>query len=234
MTRAPIARPSPNHGARPNGAHIDLLILHYTGMPSAEAAMARLCDPASVVSAHYAIDEDGTLYVLVDEARRAWHAGVGFWAGATDVNDRSIGIELVNPGHEFGYRPFPEPQMQTLESLGRDIVARHRIPPHRVLGHSDVAPNRKQDPGELFDWPRLARAGLGIWPRAAACQTPPGVALSADETTEAQALLDRFGYGTDNVAATIAAFQRHFRPAPMDGVLDRDCLLRLRDLLAQR
>src|SRR5262249_42163258 len=143
---------------------IDMLVLHYTGMQSAAAAIDRLCDPAAKVSAHYLIEEDGTAWRLVDETRRAFHAGVSFWQGTTDVNSASIGIELVNPGHEWGYRPFPDAQMQTLETLAQEILRRHAIPPDRVVGHSDVAPARKQDPGELFDWRRLADAGIGLWP----------------------------------------------------------------------
>ncbi len=168
-----VERPSPNHDARPDGQAVDILLLHYTGMKSAEAALARLCDPAAKVSAHYVIDEDGTLTRLVDEARRAWHAGVSSWAGDSGVNARSIGIELVNPGHEFGYRPFPAPQMAALTALARDILARHAIPPQRVLGHSDVAPTRKQDPGELFDWEALAAAGIGLWPPRASASGRP-------------------------------------------------------------
>ena len=165
--RAAIERPSPNHDARPAGKPIDILLLHYTGMRDAEAALRRLTDPAAKVSSHYLIDEDGATYRLVDEGRRAWHAGVSYWGGERDINGVSIGIELVNPGHEFGYRPFPQPQMEALVELGRAILARHPIPPARVLGHSDVAPTRKTDPGELFDWRALAEAGIGLWP------TPP-------------------------------------------------------------
>ncbi len=159
-----VDRPSANFDARPEGAAVDILVVHYTGMETAEAALDRLMDPAAKVSAHYLIDEDGTLYRLVEEDRRAWHAGVASWRGATDVNARSIGIELVNPGHEFGYRPFPEAQTGALIDLAADIVARHRIPARNVVGHADVAPRRKMDPGELFDWPRLAAAGIGLWP----------------------------------------------------------------------
>ena len=148
----PTDRPSPNFGPRPPGAAIDMVILHYTGMRTAEEALERLCDPDAEVSAHYAIDEDGEILRLVDESRRAWHAGQSCWRGDTDINDRSIGIELVNPGHEFGYRAFPEPQMTALEELLGDIVRRRGIAPARILGHSDVAPARKRDPGELFDW----------------------------------------------------------------------------------
>ncbi len=159
-----VEQPSPNHDARAEGKPLDMLLLHYTGMESAAAALDRMCDPAAKVSAHYMIDEDGTVYRLVDEDRRAWHAGVAHWAGEDDINSRAIGIELVNPGHEFGYRAFPEPQMAALEALCLDILSRHDIPPDRVLGHSDVAPDRRQDPGDLFDWKRLAAKGIGLWP----------------------------------------------------------------------
>ena len=143
-----------------------MLLVHYTGMPSAAEALARLCDAAAGVSAHYLIDEDGSLYALVDEARRAWHAGVAHWRGQDDINGCSIGIELINPGHEFGYRPFPDVQIQALIDLARDVLVRHNIPRPRVLGHSDVAPGRKRDPGELFDWLKLYTQGVGFWPAA--------------------------------------------------------------------
>ncbi len=143
-----IQRPSPNHDERT--APVDMLVLHYTGMASGQAALDRLCDPAAKVSAHYTIDEDGTVYAHVAEARRAWHAGLSHWAGVDNVNARSIGIELVNPGHEYGYRAFPDAQIAALIELGRDILAHHAIAPSHVLGHSDVAPARKEDPGELF------------------------------------------------------------------------------------
>jgi N-acetylmuramoyl-L-alanine amidase len=159
----PIEHPSPNQDDR-GGAKIDMLVLHYTGMTSGGAALARLCDPAARVSAHYTIDEDGTVYAMVPEARRAWHAGVSRWAGARDINARSIGIELVNPGHEFGYRAFGDAQIAALVALGQGILQRHAIASWRVLGHSDVAPARKDDPGELFPWQRLAEAGIGLWP----------------------------------------------------------------------
>jgi len=196
-------RPSPNHDERPAGTAIDILLLHYTGMRSAEESLERLCDPASKVSAHYLIGEDGTRWHLVPDDRRAWHAGIGFWAGATDINARSIGIELQNPGHELGYRPFPEAQMRALIALAGDLVERHAIPRHRVLGHSDTAPTRKQDPGELFDWPRLAAAGIGLWP----AQTAP-----ASSGEDWQSLLARFGYDLADPAAALTAFQRHFHP----------------------
>ena len=145
-------------------AAIDMLVLHYTGMRSAAEALRRLTSPEAAVSAHYLIDEDGAVWRLVPEERRAWHAGVSYWRGRRDINSASIGIELVNPGHEFGYRAFPEAQVAALEVLCRDVLSRYQIPPRHVLGHSDVAPARKDDPGELFPWRRLARAGIGLWP----------------------------------------------------------------------
>jgi N-acetylmuramoyl-L-alanine amidase len=231
----PVAeRPSPNRGPRPPGTAIDTLVLHYTGMRSAAEALDRLCDPAAKVSAHYAIGEDGTVWRLVPEALRAWHAGVSFWRGESNLNDRSIGIELVNPGHEFGYRPFPEPQMAALIALCRGILARHPIPPGRVVGHSDIAPTRKQDPGELFDWKRLAAAGIGAWPRIALLRAPASVGDA--DTLEAVALLGRIGYDTGalegesdgTLIAAFRAFQRRFRPARVDGILDGETLLLLR------
>jgi N-acetylmuramoyl-L-alanine amidase len=178
------------------------------------------------VSAHYCIDEDGTLYRLVPEDKRAWHAGVACWAGAGDINARSIGIELVNPGHEFGYRPFPEVQMETLIDLAREILARHPIPPRRVLGHADVAPLRKEDPGELFDWARLAAAGIGLWPGTAEFCDPP-------DREAAKHQLAEFGYGylDEDFARVITAFQRHFRPERLTGEIDAETAGRLNALL---
>lgn len=229
-----VDRPSPNHDPRPAGQRIDILLLHYTDMESAEAALARLCDPEARVSAHYCVDEDGTLYRLVDEVRRAWHAGASSWAGASNINDRSIGIELVNPGHSCGYRPFPEAQIAALTGLAKEVLARHPIPPGRVLGHSDVAPARKKDPGELFDWRALAAAGIGLWPEAAAPLAP------LPDTAEIQDRLARVGYGVprhgrldDETRAVIAAFQRHFRPAAVTGEADGETLAALDGLLAQ-
>ncbi|MCW5771993.1 MAG: N-acetylmuramoyl-L-alanine amidase [Rhodospirillaceae bacterium] len=217
-----VERPSPNFNERPVGGTIDLLILHYTGMLSAAAALERLCEPEAKVSAHYTIDEDGTIYRHVAEDKRAWHAGVSCWAGTRDINDRSIGIELVNPGHEFGYRPFPEAQIAALIDLGREIVARHRIPARRVLGHSDVAPRRKTDPGELFPWPRLAAAGLGLW-----VARPRLDNSRAIQVPEIQADLAAIGYDCprdgvldEGTRAAVAAFQRHFRPAAVTGIPD--------------
>lgn len=225
--------PSPNCDERPAGQKVDILLLHYTGMRSAAEALDRLCDPAAKVSAHYLVDEDGTVWRLVPEARRAWHAGVASWAGAGDINARSIGIELVNPGHEFGYRAFPEPQMAALETLAQGILGLHPIPPRRVLGHSDVAPLRKEDPGELFDWARLAKAGIGMWPGD--MQIVGGM---AEDIARLQADLTRYGYEVPRTGvydpatrAAVVAFQRHFRPLLVDGVADLGTVLRLTELL---
>ncbi len=220
-----IECPSPNFDARPASQAIDMLILHYTGMKSAQDALARMCDQTAKVSAHYCVDEDGTLYRLVPEDQRAWHAGVASWAGTGNVNARSIGIELVNPGHEFGYRAFPEAQMETLVTLAREILARHPIPARHALGHSDVAPLRKEDPGELFDWARLAAAGIGLW---------PGQPTSGPDETGLKQGLATFGYGylDENLRAVVAAFQRHFRPADVTGDADAETAARLTALLA--
>ncbi|MGH7034082.1 MAG: peptidoglycan recognition protein family protein [Stellaceae bacterium] len=221
-------RPSPNFDARPEAGAVDMLILHYTGMRTAEEALERLCDPAAKVSAHYLIAEDGAIWRLVDEAQRAWHAGLSCWRDCRDVNGASIGIELVNPGHEFGYRAFPERQMQALEQLARGILGRHPIPPRAVLGHSDVAPLRKQDPGELFDWLRLARAGIGLWSDFSADLPAPS------GTQELQASLKAIGYDCPvsgaldaPTQAVIMAFQRHFRPARCDGIADEETRRRI-------
>ena len=218
MTANILDRPSPNHDPRAQGSRIDILVLHYTGMQTGAAALDRLCDPAAKVSSHYLVEEDGRIYRLVDEARRARHAGVSFWQGVSDVNSHSIGIEIVNPGHEWGYRPFPAAQMAAVRTLCQGILARHPIPPDRVVGHSDVAPARKEDPGELFDWPGLATAGIGLWPFA-------GPVLPAPAGFDAEAGLRRIGYGLGLVAdlrQTVTAFQRRFRPAKVDGVLDSE------------
>ncbi|HXP31029.1 MAG TPA: N-acetylmuramoyl-L-alanine amidase [Stellaceae bacterium] len=224
-------RPSPNHGPRAGG--VDMLVLHYTGMPSAAEALERLCSAEAQVSAHYLIEEDGTVWRLVPEERRAWHAGQSWWRGSEEVNDVSIGIELVNPGHEFGYRAFPEAQMAALEELCRGILARHPIPARNVVGHSDVAPLRKQDPGELFDWARLARAGIGLWPELAEGRAPP------EDVASLQRLLAAIGYRVpqsgafdDETRLVVTAFQRHFRPACCDGVLDAATRQRIAALAA--
>jgi N-acetylmuramoyl-L-alanine amidase len=196
-------------------------------MKTADEALARLCDPQSKVSAHYTVGTDGRVFFHVPEERRAWHAGVSYWAGERNVNGRSIGIELVNPGHEFGYVPFAQAQIAALIDLAKGILARHPIPPARVLGHSDVAPGRKTDPGELFPWQQLAEFGIGRWPTA-----------NHRELREApESGLARYGYGlpphTDvSLDAVIAAFQRHFRPSEVSGRWDGECDAALAALLA--
>jgi N-acetylmuramoyl-L-alanine amidase len=227
-------RPSPNHDRRGEPLRIDMLVLHYTGMQSAEAALDRLCDPAARVSAHYVVDEDGAVWRLVPEARRAFHAGLSCWQGERDLNFVSIGVEIVNPGHEWGYRRFAEMQMAAVEWLCAGILSRHPIPPFRVVGHSDIAPDRKTDPGELFDWQRLARAGVGIWPEP--CRR--GRHDEADRT-RAVADLAAIGYcvaprgdGPAIEALAVAAFQRRFRPARVDGVIDGETALRLAEVQA--
>jgi N-acetylmuramoyl-L-alanine amidase len=222
-------RHSPNHDRRNDPARIDMLVLHYTGMQSAEAAIERLCDPDSRVSAHYVVEEGGAIWRLVHETRRAFHAGVSCWEGERDLNAVSLGIEIVNPGHEWGYRPFPEEQMASVEHLCRDLVSRHPIPPHRVVGHSDIAPDRKTDPGELFDWPRLARAGIGIWPAA----NPPRPGREAD-LAQSLADLTAVGYCAREELQTkaLVAFQRRFRPILCDGRLDAATATRLSEVQA--
>jgi N-acetylmuramoyl-L-alanine amidase len=234
-------RPSPNHDERsppkgaPHGAlwRIDMIVLHYTGMQSAAAALDRLCDPAARVSGHYVVEEDGEIWRLVDEARRAWHAGVSCWAGQGDLNSVSIGVEIVNPGHEWGYRPFPEGQMRAVEALCCDILARRKIPADRIVGHSDIASDRKTDPGELFDWPRLARAGIGVCPNPAD-HVPQrrGKGVGVVERARALSDLARIGYcvtpGDEGTA--LAAFQRRFRPQRWDGLLDVETAARLAEV----
>jgi N-acetylmuramoyl-L-alanine amidase len=202
-----ILAPSPNFDARPGG--VDHLVLHYTGMQSAKAAVARLRDPVARVSSHYVVDEDGTVYALVDEAMRAWHAGISYWRGVRQLNDGSVGIEIVNPGHEWGYRAFPEAQMLAVQDLCQGILGRHPIPARNVVGHSDIAPDRKQDPGELFPWEWLAGQGVGVWPEGSA------------ETGDLMADLAAIGYDTGLPARDVVmAFQRHFLPARLTGEAD--------------
>ena len=216
-----IDTPSPNCSPRLKRTVIDMLVLHYTGMLDAGAALDRLPNPDTEVSAHYLIDEDGKVYRLVSEECRAWHAGVASWRGHSNINDRSIGIELVNPGHEFGYRPFSEPQMATLIKLATEILDRHPIPARNVVGHSDVAPTRKQDPGEFFDWPRLSAEGIGLWPTE----------INADTLNFTDGLT-QFGYDTADMHAAVTAFQRHFSPEQIDGTVSRQSAHRLAGLLA--
>lgn len=235
---------SPNCDERTGGRAADLLLLHYTGMTSTLAALARLRDEnAPRVSSHYLVDEEGTILQLVPEVRRAWHAGISRWAGESDINACSIGVEIANPGHEFGYADFPPHQIAAVIALSSDIVARHAIRPDRVLAHSDVAPGRKQDPGEKFPWERLHRAGVGHWVAPAPIAEGPFLAIGdcGENVSMLQMQLAGYGYGVavsgDYDAATrdvVTAFQRHFRQARVDGMADSSTVTTLTDLLAAR
>lgn len=217
----------------------DMLVLHYTGMQSGPEALARLCDEQSKVSSHYLVEEDGRVFRLVPEERRAWHAGVSFWKGESDINGRSIGVEIVNPGHEFGYRPFPAAQIAAVIELVADIRTRWSIEDSRIIGHSDVAPDRKQDPGELFPWKQLAQAGHGLWVEPDAA---PGLPLSEGEEGAGvfalQAGFTRLGYDCApsgkydaHTTAVVRAFQRHWRQEQVDGIADGMTRARLIALL---
>lgn len=236
-------RPSPNHGERKDGQRPSMLVLHYTGMPDAEAALHRLCARGSEVSAHYFVLEDGRIVQLVKESRRAWHAGAGFWAGETDVNSCSIGIEIANPGHDYGYPDYPKRQIAAVTALCRSIQTRHVIPPIRVLAHSDIAPGRKQDPGEKFPWRTLHDSGIGHWVKPAPITGGKLLTLGdrGDEVAEMQETLGSYGYGIpvngnydSAMHDVVTAFQRHFRPARVDGTIDESTRATLRDLLAHR
>jgi N-acetylmuramoyl-L-alanine amidase len=232
-----IEAPSPNF--EPRKGPPDMIVLHYTGMETGEAALARLRDPEAKVSSHYLVEEDGRIFRLVPEERRAWHAGRSYWKGETDINGASVGVEIVNPGHEFGYRPFPDVQIAAVIALLSDMRSRWSVPDARILGHSDVAPDRKQDPGELFPWKRLAEAGHGLWVEPPAA---PGAPLAEGEEGAGvfalQAGLTRLGFdcapsGRFDAATTtvIRAFQRHWRPERIDGVADGETRARLIALL---
>jgi N-acetylmuramoyl-L-alanine amidase len=237
-------RQSPNHSERKNGATPDMVVLHYTGMRDNEAAIRQLCSPASEVSAHYLVLEDGYIIQMVSESRRAWHAGASSWAGVTDINSCSIGIEIANPGHDHGYPDFPKRQIAAVTALCRSIFTRHQVPADRVLAHSDVAPARKQDPGEKFPWKVLADSGIGRWVKPAPL-TQAGPIFVLGETNpvveETQQLLARYGYAVtptgylDGMTRdAVAAFQRHFRPIRVDGVIDVSTIATLKSLLDAR
>lgn len=231
--------PSPNIEPRAEGRRPDMILLHYTGMESAEGAIDWLTREESRVSCHYLIDEAGVATQMVRECKRAWHAGASHWAGETDINSCSIGIEIHNPGHGLGYPDFPEAQMAAVEALCIDIMARHNVLPHRVIGHSDVAPARKADPGEKFDWPRLSLAGIGQWIKPASVEGDEGLG-PGDEggaVLELQTDLRSYGYGIEANGAydratelVVTAFQRHFRPEKVDGRADRSVLKTLHRL----
>lgn len=237
--------PSPNIDERAGGRPPDMILLHYTGMQTGEAALSRLTTAASKVSSHYVVFEDGRIVQLVPEEKRAWHAGVSHWAGETDINSRSIGIEIVNPGHEFGYRNFPLRQIAAVISLCKTILTRRGpLSADRILGHSDVAPSRKQDPGEKFPWELLSESGVGHWVRAAPLELDGHTLQPGDrgeQITRMQRSLKAYGYGIEETGVyddatrdVVTAFQRHFRPARVDGIADPSTLLTLRALVETR
>jgi N-acetylmuramoyl-L-alanine amidase len=236
--------PSPNHGERKDGRQPDMILLHYTGMRGANTALERLTDTASEVSAHYLVFEDGRIVQMVAESRRAWHAGEAMWAGEKDINSCSIGIEIANPGHDFGYPDFPARQIAAATALCRSILTRHTIPAGRVLAHSDVAPSRKQDPGEKFPWRTLHDSGIGHWVSPAPLNER-GEILALGDRGEAVAALQKslaeYGYGVPASGAydsatldVVTALQRHFRPQRIDGVADPSTRTTLRELLGER
>ena len=233
--------PSPNYSDRNKGLVPDMIVLHYTGMPDAEGAITRLCSDGTDVSAHYIVLEDGRIVQTVQESKRAWHAGSSFWAGEDDINSRSIGIEIINRGHDWGYPDYPARQIAAVTALCRGILLRREIPTHRVLGHSDVAPARKKDPGEKFPWHLLASSGVGHWVHPAPIVPGEGLRTGADgdEVKALQQALALYGYGIEvsgiydaSTAEVVTAFQRHFRPERVDGVADRSTLETLQALLA--
>jgi N-acetylmuramoyl-L-alanine amidase len=236
-------KPSPNHGMR-STPRPDMIVLHYTGLADAPAALRLLCSPRSELSAHYVVLEDGRVVQCVAEARRAWHAGVSAWADETDINSCSIGIEVVNPGHELGYPDFPGRQVEGVIALCRDIISRHAIRPDRILAHSDIAPARKKDPGEKFPWHRLHSCGIGLWVDPAPVGDDGGSLKPGDEgeaVAQLQSALADYGYGIApsghfdrSTAEVVGAFQRHFRPARVDGVADQSTVKTLEALLARR
>lgn len=234
---------SPNHDARASNRSPDMIVLHYTGMLDSEAALRRLCSADAKVSAHYFVGEDGRIVQCVPENRRAWHAGESFWAGDTDINSCSIGIEIANPGHEFGYPDFPRRQMAALAALCRSILLRWHVRPERVLAHSDIAPSRKRDPGEKFPWQALHRSGIGHWVPPAPIVEGREVAMGASGSAvlNVQQALRDYGYGVpldgafdEKTRDVVTAFQRHFRPARVDGIVDTSMLITLRRLLESR
>jgi N-acetylmuramoyl-L-alanine amidase len=237
-------RPSPNHNERAGSGTPDMIVLHYTGMPDDQDAISHLCNPASEVSAHYVVLPDGYIVQLVAEARRAWHAGTSSWAGESDINSRSIGIEIANPGHDHGYPAFPKRQVAAVTALCRSIFARHRIAADRVLAHSDVAPSRKRDPGEKFPWKLLADSGIGLWVKPVPSDPAKPVFTLGDTDAaiqETQTLLANYGYEVTATGAldrtthdVVAAFQRHFRPQRVDGFIDASTISTLKDLIVAR
>ncbi|MGJ4887698.1 peptidoglycan recognition protein family protein [Bradyrhizobium sp. HKCCYLR20261] len=232
--------PSANFGERKGGRQPDMIILHYTGMPDVEGAITKLCTAGSEVSAHYVVLEDGRIVQCVPEAMRAWHAGLSSWGGDEDINSCSIGVEIVNRGHDWGYPDFPPRQIAAVIALCRGIMLRRNVPAHRVLGHSDVAPSRKKDPGEKFPWHSLANSGVGHWVQPAAISKGETLKLGSigDDVKGLQKALAKYGYGVpitgkfDGITMdVVTAFQRHFRPEKIDGIADRSTLWTLHALL---
>jgi len=239
--RKAIVRPSPNHGERADGRKPDMILLHYTGMPTPDGALEWLCRDESQVSSHYFVQEDGEVLQLVPEERRAWHAGKSYWQGETDINSLSIGIEIANAGHPGGLPEYPQEQIQAVIELCRDCGQRWSIAPERVLGHSDVAPIRKVDPGEKFPWADLFRGGIGHWVEPAPISGGRFFQRGdRGQPVEAlQSMLSLYGYATEitgefsaKMAGEVEAFQRHFRPARIDGIADFSTIDTLHRLLA--
>ncbi|MFQ3456867.1 MULTISPECIES: N-acetylmuramoyl-L-alanine amidase [Bradyrhizobium] len=232
--------PSANFGDRANGRQPDMIVLHYTGMPDVEGAITQLCTAGTEVSAHYIVLEDGRIVQCVPESKRAWHAGVSAWAGDDDINSCSIGVEIVNRGHDWGYPDFPLRQIAAVIALCRGIMLRRKIVSHRVLGHSDVAPARKKDPGEKFPWHSLANSGVGHWVQPAPVVRGDALQLGAisDSVSNMQAAFRRYGYNIPTngkfdgpTMEVVTAFQRHFRPERIDGIADRSTMATLHALL---
>jgi N-acetylmuramoyl-L-alanine amidase len=233
--------PSANFGERANGRQPDMIVLHYTGMPEVEGAIAQLCTAGTEVSAHYIVLEDGRIVQCVPEAKRAWHAGVSHWAGEEDINSCSIGIEIINRGHDWGYPDYPLRQIAAAIALCRGIMLRRKVPSHRVLGHSDVAPSRKKDPGEKFPWHSLANSGVGHWVQPAPIVRGETLKLGSisDDVASMQTAFARYGYNIPThgkydgpTMEVVTAFQRHFRPGRVDGVADHSTMTTLHALLA--
>ncbi len=233
--------PSPNHNERQGYRRPEYVILHYTGMPSTEAAINLLRDPKAEVSSHYVVEETGRIVQLAPESRRAWHAGRSSWRGITDMNSASIGVEIGNAGHDGGLPPYPDAQIESVVALCRDIALRHAVLPERFLAHSDIAPSRKRDPGERFPWRELAQAGVGRWEEA----DPPhatsdfGMGQEGPHVRALQTMLALYGYGLNasgvydrDTEVVVSAFQRHFRPAKVDGIADASTVGVLRKLLS--
>jgi N-acetylmuramoyl-L-alanine amidase len=243
-TLVDVLHPSPNVEPRRNGPAATILLLHYTGLPTVERAIDVLSRADCKVSCHYVVDLDGRITQMVPESMRAWHAGVSIWEGETDINSASIGVEIQNVGHDAGYPEFPKRQMKAVAALCRDVIGRHPIPPHRVLAHSDVAPGRKRDPGERFDWKGLARKGIGLWVKPASVDCSDvglGPGAEDDRVGQLQRQLAAYGYGVashgrldEATGIVVAAFQRHFRPARVDGRIDASTETTLARLLAAR